>query len=106
MNPLKLVKDSDTQPKPPVKHNHRATDAPDSLPFPAEAVQKLNRQRIARLTTQVETSDSTLADLEAHIGTHLDRAQRLVNKLRQEVDNYKFPAQPEQGDNRPPPCAA
>jgi hypothetical protein len=65
-----------------------------TLPFPTAAVHVLNRERIARLTTPVHNAKESLAHLEAGINKHLDRAQQLVNQLHQEVENYKFPALP------------
>lgn len=63
-----------------------------TLPFPTAAVHVLNRERIGRLTTPVRDATGSLAQLEAGINKHLDRAQQLVNQLHEEVESLKFPS--------------
>ena len=106
MNPLKLVTNSDVlAPHDHAPSQHDASPArPDRLPFPTAAVHVMNRQRIGRLTTRVQSERDPLHALEAQINKQLDRAQELVNQLREDVDSFKFPGH--EDDHSPRPRAA
>jgi hypothetical protein len=99
MNPLRLVTDAEAN------SDSGPTRPADRLPFPTAAVHVMNRERIGRLTTRIESENDPLKALEAQINKTLDRAQEQINQLREDVENYKFPT-PEATDHNPPPRAA